>query len=229
MSHHEQLKPAVRRPADRRRLQNPNPQMRVRLMDAAAELLRECRFPELRVEDVARRAGASVGTFYLYFDDKQDLFLQLVREFSERLRQRLNQADPGAGSIRVRLAKRLSAYLDFVSENPGGFLHYRDGGAIDTNLGPLATWAATSHAVDLRPILAQGIASGELRPTDPELLSHALTGLIQHLAGHWLEHPGAHSREEIELFLMNLIAFGIDAGAANAVGHRGGQDGAPHR
>lgn len=219
MPHEEQLRPVPRRSTDRRRLQNPNPLTRVRLMDAAAELLRECRFLELRVEDVARRAGTSVGTFYLYFDDKQDLFVALVREFSERLRQRLAQADPGEGPIPARLAARLSAYLDFVGENPAGFLHYRDGGAIDTNLGPLATWATTCHALDLRPLLTEGIARGQVAPANPDLLGQALVGLIQHMAGYWADHPGRHPREEIERFLNGFIAFGMDTGAGRPTRH----------
>lgn len=211
---------AGRRRPERRRLQNPNPQTRMRLMEASAGLLRECRFADLRVEDVAQRAGVSVGTFYLYFDGKHDLFVELVREFSERLRRRLADADSGKGPVRIRLMQRLSAYLDFVSENPAGFLHYRDGGAIDTNLGPLATWATKLHAADLEQLVADGIASGELVDGDPQLLSQALVGVIQHIAAHWVEHPHQHSREEIEFFLNAFIAYGIDAGSDTSANRR---------
>lgn len=200
---------ATRRPAQRRQLRNPNPEMRARLLTAAADQIRESGYNNLRIEDIAERAGVSVGTFYLYFEGKQVLFVELVREFSERLRHRLAEADGGHGSIRERMARRLLAYLDFVEDNMPAFLHYRDGGAIDTNVGPLATWATKVHAADLRPLVAEGMAAGEILPSDPELLSQALIGLIQHMAGYWAENPRQYSRVEIERFLLAFISAGI--------------------
>lgn len=214
-----ELKAAVR-PRARRQLQNPNPQMRARLMDAAAELIREGGLGELRIEDLARRADVSVGTVYLYFDGKSDLFVQLVREFTDRLRRRLDEADGGTGPTFERLSRRLSAYLDFVGENMAGFLHFRNGGAIDTNVGPLAAWALDCHAADLQPLLQTAIDRGEIAPTDPALLAQALVGVIQHLAAHWGERGSERSRDEIEKFLLAFTTLGI-----NPVDGRAGADG----
>jgi AcrR family transcriptional regulator len=50
------------------------------LLSAALELFVERGFAATRLEDVARRAGVSKGTLYLYFDSKDDLFKAVVRE-----------------------------------------------------------------------------------------------------------------------------------------------------
>ena len=50
------------------------------LASAALELFVERGFAATRLEDVARRAGVSKGTLYLYFDSKEDLFKAVVRE-----------------------------------------------------------------------------------------------------------------------------------------------------
>ena len=47
---------------------------------AALELFVERGFAATRLDDVARRAGVSKGTLYLYFDSKDDLFKAVVRE-----------------------------------------------------------------------------------------------------------------------------------------------------
>ena len=39
-------------------------------MDAAADLIKEEGWPAVRIDEIAERAGLSVGTFYLYFDGK---------------------------------------------------------------------------------------------------------------------------------------------------------------
>ncbi len=50
------------------------------LLAAALDLFVERGFAATRLEDVARRAGVSKGTLYLYFANKEDLFKAVVRE-----------------------------------------------------------------------------------------------------------------------------------------------------
>lgn len=64
------------------------------LAAAALELFVERGFAATRLDDVARRAGVSKGTLYLYFDSKEDLFKAVIREgyvtriteFAERMK-----------------------------------------------------------------------------------------------------------------------------------------------
>src|SRR6185369_7210474 len=50
------------------------------LLAAALELFVDRGFAATRLEDVARAAGVSKGTLYLYFENKQELFKAVVRE-----------------------------------------------------------------------------------------------------------------------------------------------------
>jgi AcrR family transcriptional regulator len=50
------------------------------LLAAALDLFVERGFASTRLEDVAKRAGVSKGTLYLYFANKEDLFKAVVRE-----------------------------------------------------------------------------------------------------------------------------------------------------
>jgi len=50
------------------------------LLAAAIELFVERGFASTRLEDVARRAGVSKGTLYLYYANKEDLFKAVVRQ-----------------------------------------------------------------------------------------------------------------------------------------------------
>lgn len=50
------------------------------LLAAAIELFVERGFAATRLEDVARRAGVSKGTLYLYYANKEDLFKAVVRQ-----------------------------------------------------------------------------------------------------------------------------------------------------
>jgi AcrR family transcriptional regulator len=48
-------------------------------LDAAQKVFGESGFARAKLEDVARLAGVSKGTLYLYFDSKETLFREMVR------------------------------------------------------------------------------------------------------------------------------------------------------
>ncbi len=49
------------------------------LIDAATVLFGERPYDEVGTPEIAERAGVSVGTFYRYFDDKRDVYLEIAR------------------------------------------------------------------------------------------------------------------------------------------------------
>jgi AcrR family transcriptional regulator len=184
----------------------PNPRTAARLLSAAADLIGHGGFRGLRVEEVAERAGVSVGTFYLYFDGKDDLLVQLIVDHTARLRQRLAAAYGAGGPFAARMRRALDAYLGFVEEDEARFLcALRDGGTIETTVGQLSTWVTGQHATDLRPVVEQAMATGELRRDDATLVSQAIMGVVQHLAGFWLQHRDHWSRDDLRCFLERSL------------------------
>jgi AcrR family transcriptional regulator len=178
-------------------------------MEAASNLIHEQGVPQLRVEDVASEAGLSVGTFYLYFDGKDDLFAHLVIEYTQRLRERMRASYEAPGSMTERMERSLDAYLSFAEENEKGFLYFRDAGTIQTPVGRLSSWCLDQHAADLLPLLEEGMKSGEFRSFDPKQTAQAIVGLSQHMAGWWLEHRDQCSRQELAHFLLSLTGIGL--------------------
>ena len=49
------------------------------LLDAAAELFAQHGYDAVGTPEIAQRAGVSVGTFYRYFDDKHEVYLEIMR------------------------------------------------------------------------------------------------------------------------------------------------------
>jgi len=216
----EDLRPIRRPRRPRKRPRTPNPEVRRRLMVAASELIHEQGVPQLRVEDVAARADLSVGTFYLYFDGKDDLFANLVIEYTDRLRQRIRATYEAPGTVTERLARSLDAYLSFVEESERGFLYFRDAGTVHTKVGRLSSWALDQHVADLQPLIEAGIQAGEYYDADPEQTAQAIVGVVQHMAGWWLEHRERCSRDEIAQFLLTLTGRWLQRGVSS------GSDGA---
>ncbi|MEP6690706.1 MAG: TetR/AcrR family transcriptional regulator [Gemmatimonadaceae bacterium] len=67
-------------------------------MDAAFAVFGEAGLAAARLEDIAKRAGVSKGTIYLYFPNKEALFEEMVREMVisqiERAELRFAAGDP---------------------------------------------------------------------------------------------------------------------------------------
>ena len=59
------------------------------ILDAALDVFAECGFEAARLDDVADRAGVAKGTLYLYFDDKEGLFEEVVRSAVSPVLERL--------------------------------------------------------------------------------------------------------------------------------------------
>src|SRR5690242_19919228 len=49
------------------------------LLDAATELFAQHGYDAVSTPEIAERAGVAVGTFYRYFDDKREVYLEIMR------------------------------------------------------------------------------------------------------------------------------------------------------
>jgi AcrR family transcriptional regulator len=73
-----------RRPHGRRSAPGGTADLREAILAATAGLLADRPFGELAVSDILTAAGVSRGTFYFYFDSKQDVLAELVRRAVSR-------------------------------------------------------------------------------------------------------------------------------------------------
>lgn len=91
---------------------------RARLLAAGKTVFERDGFLQARISDIATEAGVSYGSFYHYFDSKEELFLEIASEVEVRLVSMddiAHELDSGAGPIdRIRAANRsyLSAYRE---------------------------------------------------------------------------------------------------------------------
>ncbi len=60
------------------------------ILDAALTVFAERGFEAARLDDIADRAGIAKGTLYLYFDDKEGLFEEVVRSAVSPILERLS-------------------------------------------------------------------------------------------------------------------------------------------
>ena len=88
---------------------------RKRLVEGARELLEEVGYKNATVTEITQRSGVSLGTFYRYFDNREALFLLLLRSVVGVLYESVTGAwtpgDPQT-SLRETTRRYLQAYYD---------------------------------------------------------------------------------------------------------------------
>lgn len=162
----EDLAPGPATPAHQRR-KAERPQ---ELLDAALALFVEKGFAATKSEDVARRAGVSKGTLYLYYPSKEDLLKAVIEQrLSRQLVASAATAASYEGSATQLLQEVFSAYwTDLIESDASGVFKL-----IVTevrNFPEIATYyqqeVVQRGQALVAQILARGIARGEFRPVD---------------------------------------------------------------
>jgi AcrR family transcriptional regulator len=147
---------------------------------AALEVFAEKGFAAARVDEIAKRAGVSKGTLYLYFEDKQAIFRAVVRETVvpnfEMVQQALLASNLSFADI-VRMF--LERFADLASRAPLGAIAKMVIGE-SRNFPELSkVWhdQVASRALGLlATLIADAQKRGEVRSGNPRFYAFSLAG-----------------------------------------------------
>lgn len=145
-----------------------------RLLDAAGEEFGARGYHETAISHITQRAGVGLGTFYVYFKSKEEVFRALVADMGARTRHALSESVKGAANRLEAERLGIKAYLDFVR---GHKALYR----IVTEAQFVAPEAYRDYyrtfSAAYRQELAQAAKRGEISPgQDDEVRVWALMG-----------------------------------------------------
>jgi len=89
-----------------------------RLIEAAAAEFGERGFHEAAITGITRRAGVALGTFYTYFESKEEVFRALVLDMSRATRAHVAEAVKGAPDRLAAERIGLEAFIAFTRRHP---------------------------------------------------------------------------------------------------------------
>jgi AcrR family transcriptional regulator len=177
-------KRAARRPRWRRR-PDARPE---EILEAALEVFGEQGFARTRCDDVARRAGVSKGTLYLYFESKDALFREMVRAKVEGLIASAEEfVRSWEGPTDALFAALLERYWEAVNQPQ----NIRLSRVVHAELGNFPELARFHYQTvilrarrTIESVIARGIATGEFRAVDVVAFARMVQILCVHLAQH---------------------------------------------
>ena len=187
------------------------------ILDAALTVFVANGFAATKLEDVAAAAGISKGLLYRYFDNKADLFKEVIRQTLvttiRDVGDRARASETATGALDIFLERmiaiandpRRSAIPKLVISESGSFPELAVFYLAEV-IGPALT--------QLTALVRRGIDGGEFRPVDPELAAKGIVAPLilsviwrhtfaRHAASSF--DPAALIRQHRDLLLHGLV------------------------
>jgi AcrR family transcriptional regulator len=192
-------------------------QTRARLLESAQAVFEESGFLEARISDIAERAGLSHGSFYHYFESKEQIFREIAEEQEARLTAPADDEEPGDGAEGTEYERILRANRRYLER-------YRDSGRIMGVIEEVSRYdefvnearmQRQKHFAEraeraIRRLQDQGAADPDI---DPEIAAVALGSMVARFAELWLV-------EDWSKFEFDAAAEQLSKLWANAIGLR---------
>lgn len=174
-----------------------------RLLDAAGEEFGARGYHETAISNITQRAGVGLGTFYVYFKSKEEVFRALVADMGARTRHALTEGTREAPNRLEAERLGIQAYLDFVRSHKALYRVVMEAQFVAPEA--YRDYYRT-FAVAYRQQLAQAAARGEISEgQDDEVRVWALMGASTFLGlryGVWDDDASTASVAEAASDLM---------------------------
>ena len=189
------------------------------LLRAAAEVLQAKGLDALRMDDVAREINVDRATLYYYFDNKQQLFREVIIDSVSanvvEARAIAAEERPARDKLRSLLTSLMDSYDRWY---PLMFVYIQeDMRRMATDNSPeLALLARLGDDYDdiVVGVIEQGIAEGEFSPdTPPKVVAYAIIGAAS-WSHRWYNPDGQFTGREIGETFSNLFLDGLLVGPA---------------
>jgi len=163
-------------------------------------------FHAVAINDITRKAGVALGTFYVYFESKEEIFRSLVSYLSHRVRSTLAEKVADAPDRMTAERKGLEAYIEFVREHKGL-------SRIISEAEFVANDAFAEHyrvfSQAYRANLEAASKNREIRSGDYEIWSWAIMGMAVFLGLRFAEWDDSVPPDKIADTVRDLIENGL--------------------
>ena len=172
-----------------RRLTQRGKERRDQLMAYAAQRFAEQGYHPTSVSEIVAGLGVGKGVFYWYFDSKEQLFLEILKDAQTDLRRKQQQAisDEDDPVRRIELGLRASMEWAEAHRDHNKLIQFA---ATESTFMTALMRGQDIAVADVVKHVKEAIAQGRIRDTDPDVLAHAMVGVVGHLTRIFIYERG---------------------------------------
>lgn len=179
---------------------------REKLLQAAEVEFGERGFADASIASITQRAGVALGTFYVYFESKEEIFRALVSYMGGLTRQWVSERVAESPDRLTAERRGVEAFIDFVRSHRNLY-----------RIVSMAQFVAedafreyyTVFADAYRQNLKRAAKDKEIRDGDCEVWGWALIGMTVFLGMRFADWDEERSSEDIAAAASDLIARGM--------------------
>jgi AcrR family transcriptional regulator len=182
---------------------------RASILKTARTVFKTAGYYGASVSEITRQSNVSMGTFYQYFKNKEQLFIELTDLVVSDFIEKSEYDYPREGDFKERLHGIVFRCLQHTRDN---FAFHRTLG--ESELVDRVTIGYYESIVRyFRDFFREEIQSGAAKPLDPNMIAYALIGICDFIAMDWgAGEIGFEPDQAVEL-IADILCQGINGKA----------------
>jgi TetR/AcrR family fatty acid metabolism transcriptional regulator len=181
------------------------------IMDAVIKTVAEKGFHKTNISEIAEMAGVADGTVYLYFKNKDEMFMQ---SFEALVRQKLQE-------IKVLLAEeytaldRLNAFYEHHINVITQYPHIARFIGVEIRQSPqfyqkFPDYLPFREYLEyLQELIEAAKAEGSIADVDSEATSYIIFGTMDYILAEWATHDQNFPLSEMKDRIRNILRYGL--------------------
>ncbi len=158
------------------------------------------------MNDIAEGAGVTKPVLYQHFGSKRELYLELLREVGDRMRDAVGKAVAEANTPRQQVERGFTAYFRWVSQHRAGFDVLFAG---DTRRDHEFVREALRVETGIASAIADLIVIPGLSVDRRRLLAYGIVGMAETTCRHWLADDFDVTPEQLGAQVATLAWAGL--------------------
>lgn len=187
--------------------------MRQKIIDASIHLFDEKGFSETSIQDIVDGVGVTKGTFYYYFNSKQELLRDIHLSYIEFLLKQQEEIinDPSRDS-RTKLRDTILMLIHNIQQRRrSARIFFREMRNLDTKYLQQNMQKRDLFRKNLQTVIEEGIRKGDFqKKLNPDMITRGILG-VTNWSYYWFNPEGEISEEDLTEIYLDMILNGISA------------------
>jgi AcrR family transcriptional regulator len=159
------------------------------------------------VAEIVQGIGVGKGVFYWYFESKEQLLLEILKDAQKDLRRAQQRAIAGEEDPVRRLEKGIRATITWSAEHRDVY-RLTQVAAMEERFAPVLRKGQEVAVQDAILHVRDGIQQGLVRDLDPAYIAHGILGVTAQLARTFIHERGERP-EDVADAAVSLVLEGI--------------------
>lgn len=193
---------------------------RSEILEAALRLFSEKSFHDVSMQEIAEKSEFSVGTIYNFFENKDSLFSELIKDCAQKIHSTIMPIlEENENEIKkilkyIRINKQIAnenarSIKMYLLQYPNSFL------TLKPEIDPFADDIRDKMQSKLSDVINSGITKGYFKDVKPRLGALLLFAQLESVVLQYVMHPDRTSIDEgisliEELFMNGILKGGED-------------------